>query len=52
VLPIKHQEPEVRYRNSTLTPEDVQRRMTQAEQYLCKAKPPLDSDLSHTTQAA
>jgi hypothetical protein len=26
--------------------------MTQAEQYLCKAKPHLDIDLSHTTQAA
>ena len=51
VLPIIQQEPEVRYRNSPLTPEDLQRRMTQVEEYMHEAKPYLDSDLTLTTLA-
>jgi len=40
--------PDVRYRNSTLTTEDLQRRMRQVEQYMREARPYLDSDLTLT----
>ena len=51
VAAIMEEAPEVRYRNSTLTPEDLQSRMTQVEQYMREAKPYLDSDLTLTTLA-
>jgi len=51
VLPIIQQEPDLRYRNSTLTSEDLQGRMAQVEQYMREAKPYLNSDLTLTTLA-
>jgi AraC-like DNA-binding protein len=51
VSTILEEAPDVRYRNSTLTPEDLQRRMTQVEQYMREAKPYLDSELTLTTLA-
>ncbi|HEX8546110.1 MAG TPA: hypothetical protein VF691_04055, partial [Cytophagaceae bacterium] len=41
--------PEIRYRNSPLTSEDLHRKMEQIEQYMHEAKPYLDSNLTLTT---
>jgi AraC-like DNA-binding protein len=51
VLPILEEAPDVRYRNSTLTAEDMQRRMAQLTQHMAQAKPYLESDLTLTALA-
>jgi AraC-like DNA-binding protein len=51
VMPIIRDEARVRYRNSTLTEDDIKRLMLQTEQHMRQSKPYLDSNLTLITLA-
>ncbi|MBD2769192.1 helix-turn-helix transcriptional regulator [Hymenobacter sp. BT664] len=52
VLPIIQEEPEVRYRTSTLTPEDIRTLMERVAQHMAEVRPYLEPELSLARLAA